>query len=163
MKIETVPIGILIPWPGNPRKHGELDVAQIADSIKFYGWTSPILAQRGTNRIVAGHGRLEAAKVAGLKEIPVIYLDLTDQQATAYTVADNKLAELSRWDFPALKDILVGLDDGEFDLMKTGFNEDELKKLIDWEKNTFTVDENQPRLDEKSKIKCPECGHEFTT
>lgn len=130
MEIKKVPLSLLNVFDLNPRKHGE-DVDAIVKSIQRFGWTNPILVQKGTNRIIAGHGRAEAALKAGLKEVPVIELEMDDRDATAYTVADNKIAELSSWDQKALKEILVGLDDGAFDLELTGFPEVELGALIE--------------------------------
>lgn len=164
LQVEAVDIGALKPWERNPRAHKE-DIDALVKSIQTFGWTNPILVQRETNRVIAGHGRLEAAKRAGLTQVPVIYLDLDDKKATAYTIADNKLAENSEWDIPQLKELLVELDSGDFDLTATGYNEAELKALIDWERDTFAPVgiEEQSRLDQKKPIQCPECGHEFTT
>lgn len=146
LEIKEVSISDLKPFEGNPKKHGD-DIPALVKSIEEYGWTNPILVQKGTNRIIAGHGRLLAAKEAGLEKVPVIFLGLDDKKAMAYTVADNKLAEKSQWDFPALKDLLVSLDDGEFDLTLTGFDEAELKKLIDYEgKEGLTDDESVPAV-----------------
>lgn len=135
MKIETVKLSELKPWPGNPRAHGP-DVDALVRSVETFGWTNPILVQRGTNRVIAGHGRLLAAKKAGLKEVPVIFLDLNDQQADAYTIADNRLAENSEWDEGKLKEILIALDDGAFDIGLTGFDRKALDKMIDAEGET---------------------------
>jgi ParB/RepB/Spo0J family partition protein len=84
--------------PSNPRRHSRQQVAAIARSIEAFGFTAPILVDR-KNRIVAGHGRLEAAKRLGLETVPVISLEhLTDVQAKAYLLADNKLTDRSSWD-----------------------------------------------------------------
>jgi len=134
VQVIKVPIDQLRPFEKNPRQHGD-DVKFLIKSIEKYGWTNPILVQKGTMRIVAGHGRLLAAKEKGLTEVPVIELDLDDRDATAYTIADNKSAEKSQWNLPNLKELLVGLDDGGFDLDLTGFDELELEKLITSETN----------------------------
>src|SRR3990167_10965528 len=127
ISVKRVKISKLIPWAGNPRKHGE-DINLIVSSLEKFGFTNPILVQKNTMRVIAGHGRLMAAQKAGLNDVPVIELDLNDKDADAYTITDNKTAENSEWDFVKLKDILVDLNDGEFDLQLTGFDENELKK-----------------------------------
>jgi DNA modification methylase len=102
----------------------------LVKSIEHYGWTNPVLVQAGTNRIIAGHGRVEAAKAIGKTEVPVIVLDMDDRDAKAYLVADNQLATLSEWDMTALKDILADLDDGSFDMDLTGFDDEALDALM---------------------------------
>lgn len=119
----------LKPFPGNPRKHEE-DVGPIVRSIEHFGWTNPILVQEKTNRIIAGHGRLEAAKKASLTHVPVIFLEMNDQDATAYTVADNKLSELSTWNDAALKELLADLKMQNYDLSLMGYSPDELNELL---------------------------------
>jgi ParB/RepB/Spo0J family partition protein len=83
--------------PHNPRKHGRAQIRTLAQSIKAFGFNVPILIDRG-RQIVAGHGRYEAAKLLGLTQVPVIFLDhLTETQAKAYMLADNKLTDRSTW------------------------------------------------------------------
>lgn len=127
--IQHVLLSRLKPWPGNPRtKH---DVAAISKSIGHFGFVNPILVQKGTWRVIAGHGRIAAAKKAGLTEVPVVVLDLDDKDAAAYTVADNRLTEKSEWDLPRLKTLLADLDNGSFDLELTGFDADDLARMFD--------------------------------
>lgn len=156
-EIEMVKIDSLIPWPGNPRIHGE-DVAAIVKSIKEFGWTNPVLAQRGTNRVLAGHGRLLAARKAGITEVPVVYLEMDDQKSSAYTIADNKLAEGSSWDAQALKDIFVELDDGAFDIELTGFTKNEVKMFFDGGDPEQQGDDEKP---EPKPVVCPKCKNRF--
>src|ERR1700732_1564477 len=93
-----VAIGDLIPDPDNPRKHGRAQIEAIARSIEAFGFNAPILVDKN-NKIVAGHGRYEAAMLLGTDKVPVILLDnLTPTQAKAYMLADNKLADRSTWD-----------------------------------------------------------------
>jgi ParB/RepB/Spo0J family partition protein len=93
-----VAIGDLIPDPQNPRKHGRAQIEAIARSIESFGFNAPILVDKN-NKIVAGHGRYEAARLLGIDKIPVILLDhLTPTQAKAYLLADNKLTDRSTWD-----------------------------------------------------------------
>ena len=129
MQIEQVAISELIPYARNSRTHSGEQVAQIAASIREFGWTNPILID-GANGIIAGHGRLLAARKIGMSEVPVIQLDgMTDTQKRAYIIADNKLALNAGWD-----DELLGLELGEldlegFDLELTGFTQEEIDAL----------------------------------
>lgn len=125
--IETVAIEKLKPWGKNPRK--EHAVEQIAKSMEAFGVLAPIIVQKGTYRILAGHGRLQAMRKLGVLETPVVVADLTDEQAAAYTVADNKLTELAEWDLPALAEILKDLEAQKFDVKLTGFDDTDLRQL----------------------------------
>jgi DNA modification methylase len=128
--IELWPVERLVPYGRNPRTHSDAQVAQIAASIVEFGWTNPILVD-SNDGIVAGHGRLLAAKKLGLAEVPVIVLDhLSETQKRALLIADNKLAELAGWDNDALRDELSELNDANFDLGTLGFSEDELRVLL---------------------------------
>lgn len=130
IKTETRPIGDLIPFARNSRTHSDSQVAQIAASIKEFGWTNPILID-GDNGIIAGHGRLAAARKLGITDVPVIVLDhLTDAQKRALVIADNKLALNAGWDFELLASEMAGLGEDGFDLSLLGFNEDELAALL---------------------------------
>ena len=98
MQIQQRKIADLIPYAKNSRTHSDAQVAQIAASIKEFGWTNPILVD-GDNGIIAGHGRLMAARKLGMEEVPVIELEgMTDLQKKAYIIADNQLAMNSGWD-----------------------------------------------------------------
>jgi DNA modification methylase len=129
--VELVPIERLLPYAGNARIHDHDQIARIAASIARFGWTVPALVdERGV--LVAGHGRLLAARHLGLKEVPVIRLDhLTDAEARAYRIADNKLTEIAGWDEDALAAELERLGEDGFDLSLTGFNEEEIGRLLD--------------------------------
>lgn len=129
MQIEQVAVESLIPYARNSRTHSDEQVAQIAASIKEFGWTNPILID-GESGIIAGHGRLLAARKLGMFDVPVIQLSgMTDTQKRAYIIADNKLALNAGWD-----DELLGLELGEldlegFDLELTGFTQEEIDAL----------------------------------
>ena len=98
LKITYRPLKDLIPYARNSRTHSSSQIAQIASSIKEFGWTQPILLD-GTNGIIAGHGRFEAAFLLGIQDVPTIDLThLTDSQKRAYVIADNKIALNSGWD-----------------------------------------------------------------
>jgi DNA modification methylase len=120
------PTDELTPYDKNARTHSDAQVAQVAASIKEFGWTQPILVDRkGT--IVAGHARHAAAKLLGLKSVPTIELaHLTPEQVRAYTIADNRLAESAEWDDELLAAELKALEDAGFDLELVGFTQAEL-------------------------------------
>ena len=116
----------LIPYVNNSRTHSDEQVIQIASSIKEFGFTNPILTD-GDNGIIAGHGRLMAAKKLGLKEVPTIELShLSEAQKKAYIIADNKLALSSGWDDAMLAIEFAELEALDFDLELTGFSLEEI-------------------------------------
>jgi hypothetical protein len=121
----------LIPYVNNSRTHSDMQVTQIAASIKEFGFTNPILTD-GDNGVIAGHGRLLAAKKLGLEQVPVIELHGLDEiKKKAYIIADNKLALNSGWDNEILKLELDLLESNNFDFRITGFNDAELALLFD--------------------------------
>ena len=125
-KIEMLKTDTLIPYARNSRTHSEAQVAQIAGSIREFGFTNPVLID-ADNGIIAGHGRIMAAHKLGLAEVPCIRLDhLTETQRKAYIIADNKLALNSGWDEEMLGLELADLREADFDLSLIGFSEDEL-------------------------------------
>ncbi len=98
LQVETVSVSALQPYGRNPRTHSTKQLRQIAASIKQFGFVNPVLTDAG-GRIIAGHGRVEAAKLLGMGQVPTIRLeDLTEAQIRAYIIADNRLAELAGWD-----------------------------------------------------------------
>jgi ParB-like chromosome segregation protein Spo0J len=130
-QIEHLSVEALIPYASNSRTHSEEQVAQIAASIREFGFTNPVLVDND-NGIIAGHGRVMAARKLGLAEVPCIRLSyLTETQRKAYVIADNKIALNAGWDLDLLKIELAGLreEDG-FDLSLTGFNDIELNSLL---------------------------------
>ena len=152
LKIEYKKIEDLIPYVNNTRTHNENQVMQIASSIKEFGWTNPILLD-GENGIIAGHGRLMAAKKLNETEVPTIQLyGLSESQKKAYIIADNKLALNAGWDDELLKLELAGLKDAGYDLSLIGFNADELKAFEPVTEGL--VDEDQvPEVPEEPKTK----------
>ena len=128
--IEQWLIDKLIPWARNPRTHSEAQIAQIAASIAEFGFNNPILVDTKAG-IIAGHGRLLAARKLGLKEVPVIVLDhLTEAQKRAYIIADNQLALNAGWDDELLGIELASLQQEDFDLSLIGFEDEELARLL---------------------------------
>jgi DNA modification methylase len=154
MQIEQRLLTDLIPYINNSRKHSDDQVAQIAASIKEFGWTNPILVD-GDNGIIAGHGRIMAAKKLGMTEVPVIELaHLSNEQRKALIIADNKLALNSDWDTSLLAIELKDLQDLGFDLNLTGFNGEELANLLQPEQVDGLTDENEiPPVPEEPKTK----------
>jgi len=155
VKIEQRAIESLIPYINNSRKHSDEQVAQIAASIKEFGWTNPILVD-GSNGLIAGHGRLLAARKLGMPKVPVIELaHLSENQKKALIIADNKLALNSDWDNNLLMIELQELDSEDYDLSVLGFDQDELDALLNpIEPTTGLTDEDAvPDVPEEPKTK----------
>jgi len=130
-QIRMVAIDALIPYARNARTHSDAQVAQIAASIVEYGWTNPVLTD-GDKGVIAGHGRLMAARKLGVKEVPVIELaHLTPEQKKAYILADNRIAENAGWDQDLLKLELAELQSLDYDLSLIGFSQEELDGFFD--------------------------------
>ena len=129
-RIENWPIDRLIPWLRNPRTHSDAQVAQIAASISAFGFNNPILVDTKAG-IIAGHGRLLAARKLGLTEVPVVVLDhLSEAQKRAYIIADNQVALQAGWDDTLLREELAALRDEDFNISLLGFEDDELARLL---------------------------------
>src|SRR3954468_20627669 len=127
--IQNWPLDRLVPYANNARTHSEDQIAQIATSIREFGFTNPILVDPNAG-IIAGHARLRAARKLELSDVPVIVLTgLSDAQKRAYTLADNKLALNAGWDEELLARELADLQAQEYDLSLTGFSADELAAL----------------------------------
>ena len=142
MQIKQVKIEKLIPYARNARTHSDEQVAQIAASIKEFGWTNPILVD-GDKGIIAGHGRLAAARKLGMTEVPVIELaHLTETQKKALILADNKLSLNAGWDNEMLMLEIKELELEGFDLGLTGFDAEELEALTPVEVTDGLVDED---------------------
>lgn len=125
-RITYVPIESVKPYENNPR-YNDNGVAALAESIKQFGWTKPIVVD-AQNVIIAGHTRLKAAQLLGLKEVPVSVADwLTEEQAKAYRLADNKSGELAEWDYDKLVEEIQKAKNTDFSAL--GFSEIELMGL----------------------------------
>ena len=141
-KLEWRSVSSLIPYARNSRTHSDEQIAQIAASIKEFGWTNPILVD-GDNGIIAGHGRLSAARKLGHEEVPVIELkDLTETQRKAYIIADNRLALNAGWDNEMLTIELNDLLADGFALDILGFDPKELNALLEPEVVEGLTDED---------------------
>lgn len=147
------PIGDVHVWGANPRDHDVEGVQALVRSIGEFGWTEPVLVQAGTNRVVAGHGRLLAAHKLGLTEIPVAFLEMDDIEADAYAIADNQLATLSRWNPPKLKAVLHELEGrgGDY-LAAIGFRPEEMSALLDRSAEFLREFETQPTATEPGRV-----------
>ena len=142
MQVKQVKVESLIPYARNSRTHSDAQVAQIAASIKEFGWTNPILVD-GTNGIIAGHGRLLAARKLGYTEVPVIELEnMTESQKKAYVIADNQLAMNAGWDTSMLTLELGDLKEAGFSLDILGFDPKELDTLLEPEQVDGLTDED---------------------
>ena len=122
-RVERRDIESLIPYARNARTHSDEQIAQIAASMKEWGWTNPVLVDE-EGMIIAGHGRVMAARKLGLTEVPVmVAVGWTEAQKRAYVLADNQLALNAGWDMSVLTNELQGLKEWEFDLSLLGFND----------------------------------------
>ena len=137
LRVETVSVSALKPYVNNPRTHSKRQVEQIARSIKTFGWTNPILVDDGLG-VIAGHGRLAAAKSLGLTDVPVMRLSgMSEAQRKAYVIADNRLAETAGWDDDLLRLEIGSLIemDLEFEIEAIGFETGEIDVLMAGEDN----------------------------
>jgi ParB-like chromosome segregation protein Spo0J len=150
LQIAWRPLGELIPYARNPRTHSDAQVAQIAASIREFGWTNPVLVD-GASGIIAGHGRVLAARKLGLERVPVIELaHMSEAQRRAYVLADNQLALNAGWDEALLRLELADLSDLGFDLGLIGFGAGELERLLAGGKEGLTEDDTAPALPEQA-------------
>jgi DNA modification methylase len=154
-KIERIAVEALLPYAKNSRTHSDEQVAQIAASIKEFGFNNPILIDK-ENTVIAGHGRLLAARRSGMDDVPCIRLGhLTDTQRKAYIIADNRLALNAGWDTEMLTIELNDLLEDNFALDILGFDADELKALLDPVTPTegLTDEDAVPETPEEPKTK----------
>jgi DNA modification methylase len=137
-KIEFIAVGKLKPYPRNARRHSKAQVKQIAKSIETFGFTNPVLIG-SDGQILAGHGRVEAARLLGMESVPTIPLaHLSEAEKRAYVLADNKLALNANWDQDMLAIELQGLIDLDFDVELTGFSIAETDFVIEAAKHRDT-------------------------
>jgi ParB-like chromosome segregation protein Spo0J len=129
-QIELRSVRALLPHARNSRTHSDEQVAQVAASIREFGWTNPILVD-SDGVVIAGHARLLAARKLGMEEVPVIVLaHLTPAQKRALVIADNKLALNAGWDEEMLRSEVAALQEDGFDLDLVGFSDEELRILL---------------------------------
>ena len=131
LTIEMIDIAALRPYPGNARRHSRAQIKQIAKSIETFGFTNPVLVGDDLE-ILAGHGRVAAAQLIGMKAVPIVRLsDLSPAERKAYVLADNKLALNAGWDREVLAIELQGLIDLGFDVETTGFTLGEIEIVLE--------------------------------
>jgi ParB-like chromosome segregation protein Spo0J len=153
----------LVPYINNSRTHSEEQTTQIASSISEFGFTNPILVDE-TNNLIAGHGRLLAAKKLGIEEVPAIILSgLTKAQKKAYVIADNQLALNAEWDLDTLKLEIEGLKELDFDIDLLGFDDSFLDVIAFDEDFDAGTEGDQGQLDklDPKYVDCPHCKKTF--
>ena len=153
----------LIPNPRNPNKHSDKQVALLAKVIRHQGWRAPITISKRSGFIVTGPGRLAAALLLQVEQVPIDEQDFaTESDEWAHLVADNRLAELADADRSMIADLLKDLDaEGGVDMDLTGFDMDALDELMTDPQFDAGTEEDQGKLDEKSPIECPHCKQSF--
>jgi ParB-like chromosome segregation protein Spo0J len=157
-----VKIEDLRPHPKNPNRHGDEQIALLAKNIRHLGWRHPILVSAMSGYIVAGHARLEAAKLLNLAAVPVDAQPFASEaEELAYLLADNRIAELADLQAAAVKDLLQEMDTGGFDMDLTGYTAEALEELMT---QVHVPDENKA-IDEDAmsdtKNACPNCGFKW--
>lgn len=128
LKRMAVPIDSLVPDPENARLHPEQNLGAIQESLRLYGQVKPVVVRKATNVIVAGNGTVRAAKALGWTEVAAVFVDMTDVEAAGYGLADNRTAELARWDFEVVARLdklllaaghaVVGWSDKELEVLR---------------------------------------------
>lgn len=173
MKIEEVRIDEISNHERNPKQHPDKQIRLLEESIKRFGWTNPVILS-ADNVILAGHARVKAAIVAGNDTVPCIRTKLTGAEADACLIADNRLSDLAPYDRDILAELLgelpddlaelTGFDSSDIDALLKGEDISEIDRFISDKIPDFQPipEDEVPRLDEKKKVVCPECGHEFT-
>lgn len=157
-RIEFWPVERLVPYTRNARTHSDEQVAQIAASIAEFGFNNPVLVDTSAG-IIAGHGRVLAARRIGLAQVPVVVLDhLSDTQKRAYILADNRIGENAGWDDEILRLELEDLKDADLDLAVLGFSEDEVAALL-----AEAGPEDAPSAQEETPEEVPEPPDEAVT
>lgn len=143
---KLVKVEELIPYPKNPNTHPQNQIKILAQNIRYHGWRHPIVVSKLSGYIVAGHGRLEAARELGVSIVPVEYQDFaTEDNELAVLVGDNRLAELSTLDLNGLQDIIDGFKASDFDTILAGFEPTDLDALLGEQKPDFG-DEKEKEL-----------------
>lgn len=151
----------LLPYGRNARTHSEEQVKHLAESIKTFGFTNPVLITK-EGRIIAGHGRVQGAILAGQEKVPCIVLkNLSDAQIQAYTIADNQSALMAGWDYDVLAAEIEELRDGGWDIADLGFTKDELDELLGSPDIPSVPDDKEEEKAPKDTTICPRCNHEF--
>lgn len=146
-KVQEVAVGLLKPYERNAKKHGRDQIEKLKASIREFGFLTPCLIDQEYN-LIAGHGRVEAAKEIGMERVPCVFIEgLTEAQRRAYILADNRLGELGEWDMDIVTDELFTLDALDFDITVTGFDLPEEPEPTEIVEDDFTEEvENRCKL-----------------
>ena len=155
-EFKLVDIDLLVPYANNPRTHSKEQIKKLQSSLREFGFINPLIIDRQYN-LLAGHGRLEAAKAEGYKEVPCVFVeDLSEAQKKAYIIADNRMALDAGWDEELLAVELEGLSDLGFDLSFTGFDEKELNDLFkidtEVEEDDFEIEPPEEPISKRGDI-----------
>lgn len=172
MRIQVIPIDKINPAPYNPRKDltpDDPEYQKIRRSIEEFGYVDPLVWNKRTGNLVGGHQRLKVLKELGYQEVECSVVDLDPSREKALNIALNKIE--GEWDLPKLKDLLEELDTGELDIEITGFDLDEIEKMMtafrveESEEETYNAEspDDFPSYDEdiETEHKCPKCGYEW--
>ena len=139
-ELKLVPIADLVPYVNNARTHSPEQIMKLRSSLREFGFINPVIIDRN-NGVIAGHGRILAAKEEGIKEVPCVYADhLTEAQKKAYILADNRLGELGEWDMELVAKELLDLSEDGFNIDLTGFSIDD--SFLDGEPVSDVVDKS---------------------
>lgn len=158
-EIQIVDVDSLIPNPKNNNKHPKEQIERLAKLIKYQGFRNPLVVSNRSGFVLCGHGRIEAAKLAGLKEVPVMYQDFENEaQEYSYLTSDNAIASWSELDLTMVTDQLTDFGPEFNDLELLGIESIESLKDVFFEEGSL---EDQGQLDKKQMTKCPNCGEEF--
>ena len=129
-EMQLIPLGKLVPYVNNARTHSPEQLAKLRSSLREFGFINPVIIDRDFN-VIAGHGRIAAAKEEGMEEVPCVFVDyLTEAQKKAYILADNRMALDAGWDEELLRIEIESLQGADFDVSLTGFGEDEIADLF---------------------------------
>lgn len=162
-KIKNVKITALKPYENNAKIHSDYQIGLLVKSIKEFGFINPVLVDE-ENNVIAGHGRIEAAKQLNIKELPVITIEgLTEAEKQAYIIADNRLSELAFWDNRVIARELKDLQDSDFDTDVTGFSIEDIDfSFLDEESEMPENTDVDIGVKGGAKCECPRCKCIFT-
>lgn len=161
-EMKLVSIEKLIPYVNNARTHSAEQIMKLRSSLREFGFINPVIIDRNLN-VIAGHGRIMAAKEEGIKEVPCVFVDyLTEAQKKAYILADNRMALDAGWDEELLRIEIESLKDMDFDIGLTGFSEDDLAELYGDDKASDVEDDGYDLSDALEKAAFVQKGDVWT-
>ena len=161
-EMQLVPINKLVPYQNNARTHSPEQIAKLRSSLREFGFVNPVIIDKDYG-VIAGHGRIEAAREEGIKEVPCVFADhLTEAQKKAYIIADNRMAMDAGWDEELLRVEIEALQEMDFDPMLTGFDEAELAELFGPENADEVEDDDLDLTDALEKAAFVERGDIWT-